>query len=195
MKKTIILSALLAFTLGACVRNSPSVPPNNTVVDLTVIHEAEIDFDEMAGAVEEVAEDHPSLEHDLRLESRYLEIEDQLQCASLDTANSFVEILDTLQGPTFAVPLTYQLYIRQNSGADWTLLAELYRAVTEGDDYMFSEFTHVDEQGRALVSSILMSAQPRYELRIVGEVDDPIDDLLVFMHLEFFLSNTSGRCP
>lgn len=195
MKKTLSVCALLlAFPLGGCVRSS-SPPPVNSIVDLSVIHESEIAFGQMAPELAYVAEDDPALKLDLREESRYLELRDELQCASLDAANSFVEIVDTLNGPTVHVPLLYQLDIRQNPDDEWTLLGELNRAVTEGDDFMFSEFTHLDEQGRALLSQILMSAQPRYEIRVTGEVDDPVDDLYVFMHVELFLSNRSGRCP
>ena len=55
MKKTLSLCALLALSLGSCVRHSEPGP----IVDLTVEQEVEIDFDEMAAEVAEEAEGVP----------------------------------------------------------------------------------------------------------------------------------------
>lgn len=205
-KLNTVLSGLLALSVGAC-----SSSPGETLVDLTVEQEATIDFDDMAANVAEIAAF--SVE-DMRKQARYTELRPSLACAGLDLAASWLEITDVAYvagSPASPVPLQLQLDIsepRATVGPDgelgtadddlsrWVPLGELDAAVKELDVFTLSdaEWTAAPA-GLALLATLALSDDPRYDVRVTGEVDDALASLMVDLHLEIDFSSRAGSCP
>jgi hypothetical protein len=202
-KLKIILSGLLALGAGAC-----SSSPGETLVDLTVEQEATIDFDDMAANVAEIAAF--SVE-DMRKQARYTELRPSLVCAGLDLAASWLEVTDVAGGPPGPLPLQLQLDIsepRATVGPDgelgtadddlsqWVPLGELDAAVAELDVVTLSDprWTAAPT-GLALLATLALSDDPRYDVRVTGEVADAVASLMVDLHLEIAFSSRAGSCP
>lgn len=214
MKLIVSLSALALLSTGACVVHHEDRQVvttgggNPTPVTLTVEQEATIDFDDMAKGIAEIA---AFASEDLRDQPTYSDLRSRLRCAALDLPDSWVRITDLSGGPQSPVPLLLQIDVSprgataghdgvlgtvDDDASQWVLLGELNAAVTEGETLALDDAKwDVMAGGLRVLTDAVMATTPVYDVRITGEIDDPVANLMVDLHFALNFSSLEGDCP
>ena len=183
---TLLLSTALGLTTSGCAESQETV-------DVVVHHAMSVDFGQMEADIPEQAVIPLP---DLREEPDYQAYQSRLVCGSLLYDASWMQ-LTALDTTAVNTTLALELQVRRRgSDTNWYPLVNFAGSLAAGDVITLDGpgIAHFP-QGETVLIDAALSAQPAYDLRIVGETAEDLDSLRLGLELEITFSTVLSGCP
>ncbi len=178
--------ALALMPLAGCADDA------ETIVELTIVETIPVDFDDMAANQVEAAEIPLA---DLREETAYRDVAGDLRCAALNAEESFLRV-ETLNAPSGAAALSYEVSVRARGAIGWTKLVQYSGSVVNGQQIPFTTpGLLLLPSGLAEISRVALSSVPAMDVQVLARVGDQLVDLQVATGLALKFSSDAGGCP